>query len=97
MSTSEVTGTETGGAGPRFGGRSARPETFTKRLNSEGVRRCSPIDVPMENFAVRPAIVLDPIDRVIYQALVDRLYPTAGQTPDARSTARLPRRLHASA
>ena len=59
------------------------PETFTKRLNSEGVRRCAPIDVPKENFAVRPAIVLDPIDRVIYQALVDRLSPDLiGSQPD---------------
>lgn len=59
------------------------PETFTKRLNSEGVRRCAPIDVPKENFAVRPAIVLDPIDRVIYQALVDRLSPELiGSQPD---------------
>lgn len=31
------------------------------------------ISVPKENFATRPAVVLDPIDRLCYQALVDRI------------------------
>jgi len=43
------------------------------RLNAAGTTPVAKIDVPKENFATRPAIVLDPIDRLIYQALVDRL------------------------
>lgn len=31
------------------------------------------IDVPKENFSRRPAVVINPVDRVCYQALVDRL------------------------
>ena len=42
------------------------------RLNATGARRVAKIDVPKENFGTRPAIVMDPIDRLIYQALVDR-------------------------
>ena len=48
-------------------------DTLEERLNRSGVWRCYPIDVPKENFAFRPAVVLDPIDRICYQALVDRL------------------------
>ncbi|MEX0945998.1 MAG: RNA-directed DNA polymerase, partial [Acidimicrobiia bacterium] len=29
--------------------------------------------MPKENFAIRPALILDPVDRLIYQALVDRI------------------------
>ena len=43
------------------------------RLNDTGVKATVPLDVPKENFAVRPAVVLDPLDRLVYQALVDRL------------------------
>lgn len=43
------------------------------RLNSSGVWRVAKIDVPKENFGIRPAIVMDPVDRLIYQALVDRV------------------------
>lgn len=50
-----------------------KPEVITSRLNSDGVRRAAKIDVAKENFATRPAIVMDPVDRLIYQALVDRI------------------------
>lgn len=43
------------------------------RLNAQGVKAAAKLDVPKENFAVRPAIVFDPLDRLLYQALVDRL------------------------
>ncbi|MCI0582070.1 MAG: RNA-directed DNA polymerase [Chloroflexi bacterium] len=49
------------------------PETIVTRLNARGVHRVARLDVPKENFATRPAIVMDPIDRVAYQALVDRV------------------------
>ena len=42
------------------------------RLDDTGVKATVPLDVPKENFAVRPAVVLDPLDRLVYQALVDR-------------------------
>lgn len=48
-------------------------EIFVQRLNSQGVWRAHAIDVPKENFSTRPAIVMDPIDRLVYQAMVDRL------------------------
>jgi len=44
----------------------------TARLNAAGTKRVAKIDVPKENFGTRPAIVMDPVDRLIYQALVDR-------------------------
>lgn len=50
-----------------------KTELITARLNSSGVRRVARIDVAKENFGTRPAVVLDPLDRLIYQALVDRL------------------------
>jgi len=43
------------------------------RLNSSGVWLVAKIDVPKENFGIRPAIVMDPVDRLIHQALVDRV------------------------
>jgi hypothetical protein len=48
-----------------------RPQVITARLNSSGSRRAARIDVAKENFGIRPALVLDPIDRIVYQALVD--------------------------
>lgn len=42
-------------------------------LDSEGIRRVATLDVPKENFATRPAVVFDPVDRLVYQALVDRI------------------------
>ncbi len=50
-----------------------RPDMVVARLNGGGVHRSTNLDVPKENFATRPAIVMDPIDRLIYQALVDKL------------------------
>lgn len=47
------------------------PDLVVARLNSTATRRVAKIDVPKENFGTRPAIVMDPIDRLIYQALVD--------------------------
>ena len=41
-------------------------------LSSSGARLAALLDVPKENFILRPAVVLDPIDRLCYQALVDR-------------------------
>jgi hypothetical protein len=52
-----------------------QPDLLVARLNSSGVRRAAKLDVAKENFGIRPAIVMDPLDRVIYQALVDRLSP----------------------
>jgi hypothetical protein len=53
------------------------------RLASGEVQATVALDVPKENFAVRPAVVLDPVDRLIYQALVDRLsVRLIGDLPD---------------
>lgn len=38
---------------------------------SNGVHRVEKIDVPKENFGIRPAVVMDPVDRLLYQGLVD--------------------------
>jgi hypothetical protein len=51
--------------------RPGREYLLTERLKSLGVRRAAKIDVPKENFAMRPAIVMDPLDRLAYQSLVD--------------------------
>jgi reverse transcriptase-like protein len=45
---------------------------LVRRARADGVRRVSKIDVPKENFAFRPAMVLEAVDRVLYQALADR-------------------------
>src|SRR6266511_260367 len=47
------------------------PDLIAARLNSDHIARVTPRDVPKANFATRPAIVMDPLDRLIYQALVD--------------------------
>src|SRR5438132_987481 len=52
---------------------SGHPDPILQRLNSSGVRRLARIDVAKENFVLRPASVLDIVDRLVYQALVDRL------------------------
>ena len=41
-------------------------------LAGSGSRSPSLVDVPKENWGVRPAVVLDLLDRLCYQALVDR-------------------------
>jgi hypothetical protein len=50
-----------------------RSTHVTLNLNSSGARRAAQISVPKENWGVRPAVVLDIVDRMTYQALVDRL------------------------
>lgn len=46
-------------------------DALVARLNGTGVKAVARIDVPKENFGTRPAIVMDPVDRLAYQALVD--------------------------
>lgn len=48
-----------------------RPEIAYRRLNAPGARPVAKLDVAKENFSIRPAVVLDPVDRLIYQGLVD--------------------------
>jgi len=42
-----------------------------ERLNGSGAHGVATIDVPKENYSIRPAVVLDPLDRLVYQCLVD--------------------------
>lgn len=44
-----------------------------RHCTGAGSFRVAQIDVPKENWGSRPAVVLDVLDRVTYQALVDRL------------------------
>jgi hypothetical protein len=37
----------------------------------QGTRRVVKLDVPKENFGMRPAVVMEPLDRILYQGLVD--------------------------
>ena len=63
------------------------------RLNSAGVKRSARLDVAKENFAIRPAVVLDPLDRLVYQALVDSLsVRLIGSLPPWSYGWRLPRK-----
>lgn len=39
--------------------------------SSQRTRRVVKLDVPKENFGMRPAVVIEPLDRVLYQGLVD--------------------------
>jgi len=49
------------------------------------------MDVPKENFGIRPATVMDPIDRTAYPALADRLSGyLIGEQPDWSYGWRLP-------
>lgn len=43
------------------------------RMLSSGTRHAAKLAVAKENFGIRPAIVMDPLDRLCYQALVDSL------------------------
>lgn len=52
---------------------STEPETLLDHLNSTKVFRAAMVDVPKENWGVRPAVVLNVLDRLTYQALVDQL------------------------
>lgn len=49
----------------------ANTHVLLDRLEAQGVRASALIDVPKVNFATRPALVFDPVDRYCYQALVD--------------------------
>ncbi len=49
------------------------PTALAVRADAHGVRRVANIDVPKENFGMRPAVVMEPLDRLLYQALTDRL------------------------
>jgi Reverse transcriptase (RNA-dependent DNA polymerase) len=49
---------------------STRPDILMGRLDSTHVRAVSKLDVPKENFGIRPAMVMDPLDRLAYQALI---------------------------
>jgi len=48
-------------------------ELLTVRAQHRGVKRVAKIDVPKSNFATRPAVILEPIDRLLLQALVDSI------------------------
>jgi hypothetical protein len=52
---------------------STRRDFIEARIESTDVRTISKIDVPKENFGIRPAMVMDPLDRLAYQALVGHL------------------------
>ena len=49
------------------------PELAYSHCDASGTLRPALIDVPKENWGTRPAVVLDIKDRLVYQALVDRL------------------------
>ena len=48
-------------------------ETILGRAVGSGIKRPAKIDVPKYNFATRPAVVLEPIDRLVLQGLSDFL------------------------
>lgn len=73
------------------------PSLIVARLNEAGARRVLPLDVVKENFVIRPAVVLDPLDRLCYQALVDTLSKTLiGKLHGWAYGWRLPRKSQAS-
>jgi hypothetical protein len=49
------------------------PALVYEHCRSTGAHRAALLDVPKENWGTRPAVVLNTLDRVVYQALVDRL------------------------
>lgn len=49
------------------------PELVIQHCRSAGTLEPALVDVPKENWGTRPAVVLDLMDRLVYQALVDRL------------------------
>ncbi|MGH9194167.1 MAG: RNA-directed DNA polymerase [Acidimicrobiia bacterium] len=53
--------------------REAISEVVEPHVRGSGVFEVARLDVPKENFSVRPAVVIDPLDRLCYQAVVDRL------------------------
>jgi Reverse transcriptase (RNA-dependent DNA polymerase) len=51
----------------------AGSEQLVQRLNGVGTKRVALLDVAKENFVIRPAVVLDPIDRLMFESLTDRI------------------------
>lgn len=49
------------------------PDLMTQHCASTGTLEAALVDVPKENWGTRPAVVLDLLDRLVYQALVDRI------------------------
>ncbi len=41
------------------------PSVVFERANATGVRRVANISVPKEGFGARPAVVMDPVDRLL--------------------------------
>lgn len=57
---------------PEFGFLLDHPDWLEAHARShQRTRRVVKLDVPKENFGMRPAVVIDPLDRVLYQGLVD--------------------------
>ncbi len=50
-----------------------RPDLVAARLDATGVRPALQIDVPKVDFATRPGLIFDPLDRLCYQAMIDTL------------------------
>ena len=50
-----------------------QPDLVYNNCSARGSRRVSLLDVPKENWGTRPAVVLDIVDRLTYQALVDHV------------------------
>ena len=46
---------------------------LTERVKARELKRVVKIDVPKENFGIRPAVVIEPLDRLLYQSLVDSI------------------------
>jgi hypothetical protein len=70
---------------------STAPELLVEHLKSNRVFRAALVDVPKENWGVRPAVVLNILDRLAYQALVDRVsLDLIGELPSSVYGWRLP-------
>jgi hypothetical protein len=64
---------------------------ITEHLNGSSTRQSALLDVPKANWGYRPAVVVDPLDRLVYQALVDRLsLDLIGELPPSVYGWRLP-------
>src|ERR1022692_4447868 len=48
-------------------------DLLIERANGRELKRVVQIDVPKENFGVRPAVVIEPVDRLLYQCMVDSI------------------------
>lgn len=51
----------------------SQQDILTDHLSASGTKKPAVLEVPKENWTSRPAMVLDPIDRLAYQAIVDKL------------------------